>query len=205
MLAFGRQMCWQPFASSNESNFLLFDLACLVRDSMLWMTADSSNEFHVDQRKVRSLFVGKRKLKARSRTYEHCMIVIRARRLRPLFSTRVHIHNLPWFKKSFESSRKLNPSWHIRISPSMNEGLRWTWICIVWMYSRSRLTRYWVYTSSTSQFWSCEIAKWNCQLSHLPAPQHEWLAVSLLPRHKHWDYHRIGRRNHRRFAMEEDI
>jgi hypothetical protein len=29
----------------------------------------------------------------------------------------------------------------------MNEGLRWTWICIVWMYSRSRLTRYWVCTS----------------------------------------------------------
>ena len=120
---------------------------------MLRMTADSSNEFHADQRKVRSLFVGKRKLEARSRTYEHCMIVIRARRLRPLFSTRVHIHNLPWFKKSFESSRKLNPSWHIRISLSMNEGLRWTWICIVWTYSRSRLTRYWVYTSPISQFY----------------------------------------------------
>jgi hypothetical protein len=59
------------------------------------------------------------------------------------------------------------------------------------MYSRSRLTRYWAYTSPPSQFWSCEIAKWNGQLSHLPAPQHEWLAVSLLPRHKHWDYHRI--------------
>ena len=81
----------------------------------------------------------------------------------------------------------------------MNEGLRWTWICIVWMYSRSRLTRYWVCTSPISQFWTCEIAKWNCQLSHLPAPQHERPAVSLLPRHKHWDYHRIARRNHRRF------
>jgi hypothetical protein len=30
-LLFGRQMCWQPFASSNESNFCI-DLACLVRD-----------------------------------------------------------------------------------------------------------------------------------------------------------------------------
>jgi hypothetical protein len=87
----------------------------------------------------------------------------------------------------------------------MNEGLRWTWICIVWMYSSSRLTRSWACTSPISQFWSCEILKWNCQLSHLPAPEHEWLVVSLLPRHKHWDYHRIGRHNHRRFAMEEDI
>jgi hypothetical protein len=25
------------------------------------------------------------------------MIIIRARRLRPPFSTRVHIHHLPWF------------------------------------------------------------------------------------------------------------
>ncbi len=64
--------------------------------------------------------------------------------------------------KSFESIRKL-PSWHIRISPSMNEGLRCTWICIVWMYSRNRLTRYWVCTSPISQFWSCEIAKWHCR------------------------------------------
>ena len=169
-----------------------------------WLPIRATN-FMQTSGKWDRFFVGKRKLEDRSRTYEHCMIVIRARRLRPLFSTRVHIHNLPWFKKSFESSRKLNPSWHIRISPSMNEGLRSTWICIVWMYSRSRLTRYWVYTSSISQFWSCEIAKWNCQLSHLPAPQHEWPAVSLLPRHKHLGYHRIARRNHKRFAMEEDI
>jgi hypothetical protein len=27
---------------------LAIDLACLVRDQMLWMTANSSNEFHVD-------------------------------------------------------------------------------------------------------------------------------------------------------------
>ena len=75
---------------------------------MLRMTADSSNEFHADQRKVRSLFfVGKRKLEARSRTYEHCMIVIRARRLRPPFSTRVHIHNLPWFKKVLNLAESL--------------------------------------------------------------------------------------------------
>jgi hypothetical protein len=59
------------------------------------------------------------------------------------------------------------------------------------MYSRSRLTRYSTYTSSIPSIWYCEIAKWNCQLSHLPASQHEWLTVSLLPRHKHWDHHRI--------------
>jgi hypothetical protein len=67
------------------------------------------------------------------------------------------------------------------ISRSMNESIRWKWIYIVWM------------SSPIPQFWSCEIAKWNYQLSHLPASQHEWLAVSRLPRYKQWDYHRIAR------------
>ena len=79
---------------------------------MLRMTANSINEFHVDQRKVRSLFVGKRKLKARPRTYEHRMIVIPARRPRPPFSTRVHIHCLPWFKVTFLCIRqRRRPFW----------------------------------------------------------------------------------------------
>ena len=119
-----------------------------------------------------------------------------------IFHSCPHTLSAMFFKKGCESNRKLNSRWHIRISLSINEGLRWTWIWIVWLYSRSRLTRYWAYTSPISQSWSCEIAKWNCQLAHLPAPQHEWLTVSLLPRHKHWDYHRIAHRNHRRFALQ---
>jgi len=60
----------------------------------------------IDQRKVRWLFVGKCKLKARSSTCEHCLVVIRARRSGSPFSTSINIHCLPWFEVTFTCIRQ---------------------------------------------------------------------------------------------------
>jgi len=47
MLAFWKTDVLTVFCQQQLIEIFAIDLACLVRDQMLWMTADASNEFHV--------------------------------------------------------------------------------------------------------------------------------------------------------------